>query len=416
MWPPFCHLGCDMKLLPPSAVRAWIPWVGFVTLLAVMSALRTSDFATITVMTLLIIVYAVPVLLLDMAGQKSPGSSVASASYFAPRLASQFATFAVVLLLYWMFPYTRAQWLFPVIGTLGGEYVWPALIFAVLATTLYIALTRADKDDAAVHIGEMLLRQRPLAFDAQTKNYGLSWLVKAFFLPLMAMFMAKDVIWFRAQDWSGLWTSFPSAYEFLHRFIYFCDVTIALAGYLLTFRWAGTHIRSAEPTAVGWAVCLVCYPPFWPGFYDNFFAYENGKSWTSWLWDSQSWLHIGWGSLILLLGSIYLWATIAFGVRFSNLTHRGIITNGPYRFSKHPAYIAKNISWWMVSVPFLQSSGYWDALRLSLLLLCVNGIYYARAKTEERHLLRDPVYQDYAAWIAEHGLIARVRKLLQKRL
>lgn len=38
--------------------------------------------------------------------------------------------------------------------------------------------------------------------------------------------------------------------------------------------------------------------------------------------------------------AIYAWATIMFGGRFSNLTHRGIITNGPYPWTKHPAYRA----------------------------------------------------------------------------
>jgi hypothetical protein len=27
-----------------------------------------------------------------------------------------------------------------------------------------------------------------------------------------------------------------------------------------------------------------------------------------------------------------------------------------------------------------------------------------RAKTEERHLMRDPVYVAYCAWIGQHGL------------
>jgi hypothetical protein len=414
MWSPFCRWGEMMKSPPPSAVRAWVPWIGFVTLLPVMFALRGSGLSTLTMMALLIVVYALPVLLLDIAGQQRQPQSASSARYFVPRFAVQMAIFAGILLLYWMFPYTRQQWLLPAIATLGAENIWPLLIAATVVTALYTAVTRADSDDASLHIGQMLLGQRSVALDAPTKNHLLSWTVKAFFLPLMAMFMANDISWFRQLDWQSLWTGFPNAYEFLHRFIYFCDVTIALAGYLLTFRWAGTHIRSAEPTTLGWAVCLVCYPPFWPGFYNAFFAYENGKSWTSWLWDSQSWLHIGWGSAILLLGGIYLWATIAFGVRFSNLTHRGIITNGPYRFTKHPAYIAKNISWWMVSVPFLQDAGFWEALRLSLLLLCVNGIYYARAKTEERHLLRDPVYQEYAAWISQHGFFAWLRKPFQK--
>ena len=34
------------------------------------------------------------------------------------------------------------------------------------------------------------------------------------------------------------------------------------------------------------------------------------------------------GFLALLV--VYVWATTAFGIRFSNLTHRGIFANGPY--------------------------------------------------------------------------------------
>ena len=63
-------------------------------------------------------------------------------------------------------------------------------------------------------------------------------------------------------------------------------------------------------------------------------------------------LYTLWGSAILALVAIYVWATIAFGARFSNLTHRGIITAGPYRFTKHPAYLAKNLSWWLITLPF----------------------------------------------------------------
>ncbi len=395
-------------------MRAWAPWVGFVPLVSVLWALRGTELATAAIIALLIGVYALPVLLLDVAHQTRTASpTTAAARQFAPRLIVQLLIFAVLLLLYWMFPYTRQQWLFRASEAIGPEYVMPLLILAVITTALYIAITRPTIDDASVHLGEMLLRRQPFAYDAKVKDHLLGWCVKGFFLPLMATFLANDIQWFRSVDWPSAFATFPNIYEHSQRLLYFCDVTIALAGYLLTFRWAGTHIRSAEPTSFGWLVCLVCYPPFWPAFYDNFFAYENGKSWTSWLWDSTSLLHIGWGSSIIALTCLYLWATIAFGVRFSNLTHRGIITNGPYRFTKHPAYIAKNISWWMISVPFLQESGVADALRLSLLLLCVNGIYYARAKTEERHLMRDPLYQDYAAWIAQYGLIARLRKLLR---
>src|SRR3546814_17210443 len=76
-----------------------------------------------------------------------------------------------------------------------------------------------------------------------------------------------------------------------------------------------------------------------------------------------------WGALLVGLIAVYAWATMAFGIRFSNLTHRGIITHGPYALTRHPAYIAKNLSWWVGSMPFLVTSGSWvEALRHMVLL------------------------------------------------
>ena len=92
---------------------------------------------------------------------------------------------------------------------------------------------------------------------------------------------------------------------------------------------------------------------------------------------------------ILVLLSVYLYGTIAFAFRFSNLTHRGIICRGPYAWIRHPAYAAKNLSWWLISLPFLTSPA--ACLRLVLL----NAVYVLRALTEERHLSRDPIYQEY---------------------
>ncbi len=108
------------------------------------------------------------------------------------------------------------------------------------------------------------------------------------------------------------------------------------------------------------------------------------------------------GALVLLTG-FYAWATVIFGLRFSNLTHRGIITNGPYRVLKHPAYWSKNLYWWLLHMPFLSTMGTEVALKNSALLLLVNGVYIFRAKTEEKHLLHDPVYREYSDWMAQNG-------------
>jgi hypothetical protein len=36
-----------------------------------------------------------------------------------------------------------------------------------------------------------------------------------------------------------------------------------------------------------------------------------------------------WGGWLVLLVAIYAWATMAFGLRFSNLTYRGVLTMAP---------------------------------------------------------------------------------------
>jgi protein-S-isoprenylcysteine O-methyltransferase Ste14 len=243
------------------------------------------------------------------------------------------------------------------------------------------------------------------------REHALGWGVKGFFLPLMISFMWADVNWLLQIDLAQAFANFSSSFEFLFRFTYLIDVTIAVAGYLLTFKLLGSHIRWSEPTAWGWLVCLACYPPFWPIVANNFAAYDDGFFWGNMLPDEGP-LRTLWGCAILSLNFIYLWATIQFGIRFSNLTHRGILTNGPYRWVKHPAYLAKNASWWLISVPFMHEAGATEALRHCLLLLLVNAIYYWRAKTEEAHLARDPTYRAYQAWIAQHGLFAPLRRAI----
>ena len=43
--------------------------------------------------------------------------------------------------------------------------------------------------------------------------------------------------------------------------------------------------------------------------------------------------------------------SLSVDVRFSNLTYRGVLTNGPYAFTRHPAYLSKNLFWWCASMP-----------------------------------------------------------------
>jgi protein-S-isoprenylcysteine O-methyltransferase Ste14 len=247
------------------------------------------------------------------------------------------------------------------------------------------------------------------------------WGVKFFFIPVMLNLSWVSLEEFSTWDWpaGGLASITPGdAVNFIHEtalyLIGFLDVTIALVGYLCTFKIFDSQIRSTDPNAFGWLVCLACYPPLWPVIYESYLAYGDDSYWQDWLSgtpDAVQWI---WGGAIVFFTGVYLWATISFGVRFSNLTNRGIITNGPYALLKHPAYVAKNATFWLTAVPFVAVNGVVEAVRLSLLLLFVNGIYYLRAKTEEQHLRSDPAYVAYEAWIAQSGLLARVRRLFRK--
>jgi hypothetical protein len=57
----------------------------------------------------------------------------------------------------------------------------------------------------------------------------------------------------------------------------------------------------------------------------------------------------------------------------------------------------------------LTTNGSWsDAARNTVVLALVSGVYYWRAKTEERHLKADPAYQEYDRWMEKHGPVPRL--------
>ncbi|HEY8051213.1 MAG TPA: isoprenylcysteine carboxylmethyltransferase family protein [Steroidobacteraceae bacterium] len=300
-------------------------------------------------------------------------------------------------------------------GDFYGNY-WTA-IRAVLPLWALVALPyiywvdrrMTQPRDALWQMGRLVLgRWRGL--DTRVLwQYALGWLVKAFFLPLMFTYFCDGLGKLLHYHWDQL-STFQGFYDWSYFTLYFIDVALVSMTYLMALRATDTHIRSSEPTALGWFAALICYQPFWSLVGRQYLDYDTGAAWGARL-SASPWAYTLWGCAILALIGVYLWATIAFGARFSNLTHRGIITSGPYRFTKHPAYLAKNLSWWLISVPFAFDTSLADTLRRCCLLLLLNGVYYLRAKTEERHLALDPVYVQYACWIEQHGMLRFLDRL-----
>jgi len=229
-------------------------------------------------------------------------------------------------------------------------------------------------------------------------DHARAWAVKGFFLAFMLSIVPgnfADMVHWQAVD---IVRGPANLAGFLISVMFVIDVAIATVGYLLTCRPLDAHIRTANPYLEGWLAALICYPPFVLMAPGGPLHYQTDtRDWAYWLAGHEAVMWV-WGAVLVLLTAIYAWATLAFGIRFSNLTHRG----------KHPAYLSKNAYWWLATLPFLvTSSDVTTAVRNTVLLAIVSAIYFWRARTEERHLSADPDYRAYAGWMARHGPIRR---------
>jgi protein-S-isoprenylcysteine O-methyltransferase Ste14 len=237
-----------------------------------------------------------------------------------------------------------------------------------------------------------------------------AWAIKGFFGAFMISILPGGFAQVVETDLAQLVGNPAQLAMALVALLFVIDVQIGTVGYLLTLRPLDAHIRSGNPLLAGWLAALLCYPPFVWGIIgpnNSVLSYEIATpGWSHWFAGNAA-LMWAWGGLLVLLTGIYAWATVIFGIRFSNLTYRGVLTNGPYRYTRHPAYLSKNLFWWASILPFLVTNGSLaDALRNTFFLLVVNGIYYWRARTEEAHMLaEDPKYREYHAWMESHGLI-----------
>ncbi len=273
--------------------------------------------------------------------------------------------------------------------------------------------------DAAWHFGAMLVGRESWDID-QVKRHGRAWAIKAFFGAFMISILPGGFAQVVNADFGSMVHDPVRLGLTLIALLFLIDVQIGTVGYIFTFRPLDAHIRSGNPLLAGWVAALMCYPPFVWGTMGraDVLGYEvNTPGWAFWLQGHTLLLWL-WAALLVTLTAIYAWATFAFGLRFSNLTYRGVLTNGPYRFTRHPAYLSKNLFWWCSTLPFLVSShALTDMVRNTVLLGVVSAIYYWRARTEEAHLLaEDAKYRAYHAWMADNALITRTLTRLGERL
>ncbi|MEY4589051.1 MAG: hypothetical protein RL497_1127 [Pseudomonadota bacterium] len=299
------------------------------------------------------------------------------------------------------------------------------LIFYAIIGLPYAYFTRAyrhnpqlDKKDLSTLTGRVcahlisfvpgLKHLRPI-FDENDKKAAVGLIVKMFFTPLMTVYFCDQFphlitnIGYLLEGLprniaEGFYTHTKFNGDFFNisiALIFSVDVALAWCGYMISSRWVDNQTASAEPTILGWIVCISCYPPFQMllGFYFSAPSEHEVLKFTN------QWLITLFTGMMVCSYLVYMSATLWFGVRFSNLTNRGIIRKGPYAYVRHPAYASKNFAWWCVMFPAIIFNAQHTGLGLAGMqivgLMLMTYTYYLRAMTEERHLSADPVYLEY---------------------
>jgi protein-S-isoprenylcysteine O-methyltransferase Ste14 len=417
---------------PRSAVSGMTGVVGLAFLLVYAGIARTWHFTGPNAALCAVVTCALPMVLWSVVVEKvhrRPSTGIDwdspprplkdSLDFTFVKIAGLWATWAAIAFLYgmarwyWDNRFGDTQYSMKILGLASV----PLLVLSVPYVT-WIDRRLKEPRDGAWHMGQLIIGKSSLVDRAVLYDYLRCWAIKAFFLAFMLSIVPGN--WFFATNAASadIVVNLGSLTRWLIACMFMVDVTFATAGYVLTMKPLDAHIRSANPYAASWMAALICYPPFimmnggGPLDYRPGTVGEDG--WSYWL---NGWplLLTADAVLLVLLTGIYALATVAFGFRFSNLTHRGILTNGPYAWSKHPAYLSKNLFWWLAFLPFFAATGdMTDAVRNTFILACVSGVYFWRAKTEERHLSADPAYRDYAAWMARNGPIPRLLRTLSR--
>lgn len=403
---------------PPSVNNQWFNLLGFgiaICVFIVCAKFKLNNF--ITVLTTLF-AYTLPIVLLECYYLQTPyrESSGLQAAWCKSniervfyKLVGLYTTLIIILFCYWLFPEYkkpeyREYWVFL-------QKIAPWFMIISVPYVIFVDGKMRQPQDAYWTLGRLVCCAPP-SVHQNLSQHALAWLVKGFFLPLMTIELLSKSATLSNMDYSLVMSHLGLFFVTTITILFALDVMIATIGYLFTLRLFDTHIRSTDPTCFGWLVCLACYEPFYHAILWlyipkklDYLACLNAIH--------NPFLRQLWCGCVLLALAGYVLATLAFGIRFSNLTHRGIITRGIYRLTKHPAYVSKTSFWWLALIPFaFMTQDKLLVLKMGFFIVGISSIYYWRAKTEEKHLSKDPVYVQYALWMNEHSLFAPLGRYL----
>ncbi len=403
----------DLPRLPPSATDPRIGLVGVACAATFLAGLIWHvSLPPLMALFGLILAYALPVTVLEIALRRvhrAPTTGLDWTRAPAPsvdrvvlKLIGLAASVGAVIAVHALFrfyapedmgiPLALIGWLAPGLAVVVPAYVW------------WVDARQADPEDDYWRVGAILTGRLPLDEGRALRDHALGWAVKGFFLPIMLAYLYNNLG--SLHMLRAVLAGDPVLLVFgLTKIALMLELAVVCTGYTLTLKALDAHIRSPNPYLAAWVVTLVVYEPFNRIITGQVFRYRTETGWVEMLWQYPG-LTVPWLTVIVASYGVWVWSTAAYGLRWSNLTHRGIITNGPYRFTKHPDYASKITFFWFGAAPFLTATSPWAAVAGTAALVMVTGIYWGRARMEERHLSQDPVYVAYALAMNERSLFA----------
>lgn len=336
------------------------------------------------------------------------------------RWANALASMAVVLLacgIYAASPFNARQMSArygpPMLSFGGREFLFSTAAVYAMLLLLYAQFTRHTVISKSLRFWRLVLafarqpvRTWKAGLPSEDRLALLTTLLKVFFAPLMVMSLMGFCMsaWINGSALLSLgWENAAArvvfdrfGFWFLMQAILFVDVLVFTVGYLVESPRLGNQIRSVDPTWLGWAVTLACYPPF-----NQVTVRLIGSQVSDFPRFDDATVHLSLNLLLLVLMAVYAAASVAMGWKASNLTHRGIVAHGPYAIVRHPAYVCKNMAWWIGALPLVLAAfdrGLGAGLTAIASVVAWSAIYVMRALTEEAHLRSvDPGYDAYAA-------------------
>ena len=297
----------------------------------------------------------------------------------------------------------------------------------------YIIITRklkydeeADKQRYSLLVGKIamlalskipFLKDKKPEFGADDKNIFLAMLMQLFFLPLVIVFFYRafpqlvDTLSYITQGMSRSFTDKGFVHSAFNRdlaqigisFLFAAHLVVLFTSYAFCSRWINNQKQKVDNTLLSWVVCLVVFPPFTHTLITSWVDAMIGPVMQG---PPQVITEFGSQTLVTVLIAAmlafylaFLVSTITLGTSYANLCYRKLITNGVYRWVRHPVYASKllALSCFVLPIAILNAfDGNWETASSLTGGLSIGYVLFAlRAYREEKWLCQHCDYQAY---------------------